>query len=299
MSEISVAALAEALEIPAGELDKFRKEGDVDVAPEVFAKKVLDHLKTTVKGTVERTKTGSWDDGFKAAERKIKTELERDLKSQYPGLEGKDVKELFDSAYKHGGNTDWMKDPKVTGELTARESKIQALQAELAEAKKDKDRTVTVMRLERVIPDMLKDKFTIPAETKVAEKRMKLLMADIFQDGKVEVREVNGEFVPWNTTTDKRLQNSSYQDLTLEDLVTAAAGDLYEPFKGSGHQAPGNTEDPKGPAGGAAGELAAIQTWEDVYKYKNGITATDKGGAEKLKALAEHVNNLKKSGKLK
>lgn len=298
MSDLSVAAVAEALQIPAGELDKFRKEGEVDVAPEVFQKKVLDHLKSHFTGTVDRTKTGSWDDGFKAAQRKTLTELERDLKSLYPGLEGKDVKELFDSAYKHGGNTDWTKDPKVQGELTNREARIKALEKELADAQTDKVRTVTTLKLESRIPDMLKDKFTIPTEAKAAQKRMKLLMDDVLQGGKIEVREVDGEMIPWNTETNKRLQNSSYQDMTLEDVILAAAADLYEPFTGSGHKAPGNGEDPpKGPAG--SGDLASIQTWDQVYEYKNKISANDKDGPTKLKALADHVNKLKASGKLK
>ncbi len=296
---ISLAAVASALNIDAGELNKFAKEGEVDVAQDVFEQKVADHLKTTFTGTIDRTKTGSWDDGFKAAQRKTLTEKERDLKTKYPGLEGTNLDELFDSAYKHGGNTDWRKDPAVQGELQKLGGQIQTLTQDLEKERQTSSQKVSLMKLEGMIPTILKDKFTIPTEAKTATKRQTLLMAEVLQGGKVEIRDVDGVLVPWNVETNKQVQNGVYQNISLDELVLAAAADLYDPFKGSGHSGPGNHEEaPKG-GGGVSGDLGTILTWDDVYKYKNQISVTDKDGKTKLAALAVHVEKLKASGKLK
>lgn len=296
MDVLPLAAIAEAINIPAGELDKFRKEGDVDVTPEVFQKKVTDYIKTHVTGSVERTKTGSWQEGFDAAKRKTLTDKEREIQSKYPGLEGKTLDELIESAYKHGGNTDFTKDPAVQGEFSKREARIKALELELAAEKQERVKTISTMKLESTIPTILKDKFTIPGEAKTAQKRMNILMGEILQGGKVEIKEVNGVLVPWNTESNKQVQNGQYIDLSLDEYVLGLAADIYEPFTGSQHKAPGNNEDQtKGGPKDVPTELAAINTFDQVYAYRNSINPNDKGAKDKLKALNDYVEKRQKS----
>lgn len=297
---LTVAAVAAALNIDASEFEKIAKDGDKPVDPKVFEERASALIKDQVTREFTTKKDAVWDEGFQAANRKILSTKEKALREKYPGLEGKDIDEMFDNAYKHGGATDWSKDPKVQGELTQREQRIAQLQKDLDNEKATSSKKLTMMKLERIVPDVLKDKFTIPTNEQAASKRLSLLMSDLLQEGKVEPREVDGKWVPWNIEANKQLHDPvTYKPLTFEDWILGGAALIYDTKDGSGHQAPGNKDEiPKGPSGTGYPEIQALTTWDQIYEYKGKINLADKGAQDKLTALKAHVDALRKSGKL-
>ncbi len=303
MADISLEAVAKALNLDASELEKLTKNGDAELPKPELEAAVTAKLKTHLTDTLATVKTGAFDEGHGKATREVLSAKERALRSKYPNIEGKDLDEIFENAVKGTGSTDWTKNPQAAAALQEREAKIAEKDAEIQKLQSQYKKELTTVKLSNKLPAMLDELgFQVPTDAKRQKKLMGVFL-DALMPANVEIREADGDddFIPWDIEKNTQVKTSDYKPVGFKDWVKGAAEEIFDPKTPGAHRSPGNKEGESKPGGTDAGgvELTNLTTWPAIYEYKKGIRATDKDAPEKFKALDAHIAALKKAGTLK
>lgn len=301
MADISLEALASALNIDASELNKLAKTGDVETPKSELEAAVAAKIKGHLQETLTTVKTGAFDEGHGKATREVLTAKERAIKAKYPDLQGNTLDEIFENAVKGNGSTDWTKNPQAAAALQERENKITEKEAEIQKLQKEHKKELTTVKLENKLPALLDELgFQVPTDPKRQKKLMGVFM-DALMPANVEIREEANDFVPWDVEKNTQVKTADYKPVTLKDWVKGAAEEVFDPkAPAPPHRGPGNKDqgDPPKPEGSSF-DFANLTTWKAIYDYKKTIRPTDKDAQAKFTALDNHINALKTAGKLK
>lgn len=294
---IPLGVVASALNLDAGELAKLATNGVTDAEKQTA---VAEGLKAAYQSTLDRTKSGAFDEGHGKATREVLSAKEREFRTKYPSVQGKTLDEMFDNATKLSGTTDWTKDPNVTKELSEREQKIQAKDQELKETQAKYARELATFKMKSTVPGILAEAgFQLPSDPKKQAKLLGLLYTEMTANG-VDIRENEADLIPWDTTKDSQLKTSTdYKPLTLKDWTLQHADSIFEKGKPTPHKAPGNKDSEPPAGGGGKFDFSDVNDWAGVYKEGNKIHPNDPDARERREALDSHVRKLQEAGTLK
>lgn len=293
---IPLGVVASALNLDAGELSKLAKTGAADAENHAA---IAEGLKAAYTSTLERTKTGAFDEGHGKATRESLSAKEREIRNKFPTVQGKTLDEMFENATKIGGSTDWTKDPNVARELSDREAKIQAKDQELKETQAKYARELATFKMRTMVPNILSEAgYQLPTDPKKQEKLLGLLYNEMTANG-VDIRENGTDLLPWDTAKDSQVKTSDYKAVTLKDWTIQHADSIFDKGKPTPHRAPGNRE-PEVPKGGDGKyDFAGVNDWATVYAEGNKIHPNDPDARERRTALDAHVRKLQEAGTLK
>lgn len=292
-----------------GELSNALKTGD----GEVDVQKLEEWLKQSLDDKIKASAKEAFDSGHKRGLRESLTKVEGVLvdKLQVPAELKGDLDAVVDYITTNKTTPEPRQTEGVSPEVIRSSEvyqedmrKFQEKLKQQAEAMQQLDQQhknrFLEYRLQQDVPKILDGKYLVPEDGTVRSNLFKLLK-NLITEGGVELREHEGEIVPWNMEADEPIKNDQYQPVGFKDYILSKAGQV---FLKADAVPPASSPKPKLPNGEAVGESAPsggnvsfppLKTHSEFFQYRNKLKQED-ASPEVMQQFREYYAKQEQAG---